>query len=155
MIQFLHPHSLPQGRTTTYLHVCAKYFSQRKDIFAFVGPLSAISLYTMVMCTHQIQMFHRQSTPQYHCVQPQPKIPWHRPRQFYLNTTLAQPKSTRVLIKSIPDEIIEYYNLRPLIHKEFVLEKINKGVYSLPQAGCIPYVKLKIHLKKVDMFPPG
>ena len=39
-------------------------------------------------------------------------------------------------------QIIELYNLTPLIHKGFVYAKIHQGMYGLPQAGCIAYDQL-------------
>ena len=48
----------------------------------------------------------------------------------------------------IPEEIIQQYNLRNLVHKGFVYMENQKGMYGLPQAGKIANDKLKLHLAK-------
>jgi hypothetical protein len=56
-------------------------------------------------------------------------------KNFYLNTPLDHPKYIRFHIEDIPDEIITIYNLRDIIHENYVYSEINKGMYGLPQAG--------------------
>lgn len=58
-------------------------------------------------------------------------------KHFYLNTPMDQPEYMRIAIELIPDEIIEHYNLLPLVYKGYVYIEINKGMYGLPQAGIL------------------
>ena len=37
----------------------------------------------------------------------------------------------------LPDAIIDQYNLRPLFHNGYVYVEIRRGMYGLPQAGCL------------------
>jgi hypothetical protein len=43
----------------------------------------------------------------------------------------------RIPAKDIPADIMEQYNLAPLVHNGHVLTKIRKGMYGLPQAGIL------------------
>jgi hypothetical protein len=58
-------------------------------------------------------------------------------KNFYLGTPMARYEYMRIPIAIIPDEIIEEYNLLPLVRKEFVYVEIRRGMYGLPQAGII------------------
>jgi len=52
----------------------------------------------------------------------------------------------RIPAKDIPTDIMEQYNLAPLVHKGHVLTEIQKGMYGLPQAGILAYNRLVTHL---------
>ena len=52
----------------------------------------------------------------------------------------------RIPIDMIPDVIMDEYNLCPLIHNGFVYVKIRRGMYGLPQAGCLANDQLIKHL---------
>jgi hypothetical protein len=54
---------------------------------------------------------------------------------FYLETPMDRPEYMRFRLADIPQEIIDHYNLLPLLHHGFVYVEINKGMYGLPQAG--------------------
>ncbi len=57
---------------------------------------------------------------------------------FYLNTLMADPEYMRLRLEIIPDKIIEKYNLRDLVDNDgWVYIEIRKGMYGLPQAGCV------------------
>ena len=58
-------------------------------------------------------------------------------KNFYLGTPLPRPEYMKIHISLIPDEIIEHYNLRPLVYKDHVYIEINQGMYGLPQAGLL------------------
>ena len=52
-------------------------------------------------------------------------------------------------INLFPPEIIEQYNLLPLVHDDnHVYMEILKGMYGLPQAGKLANDQLKTHLQK-------
>jgi len=52
----------------------------------------------------------------------------------------------RIPAKYIPANIMEQYNLAPLVHNGHVLTEIQKGMYGLPQAGILAYNRLVTHL---------
>ena len=52
-------------------------------------------------------------------------------------------------INLFPPEIVEQYNLFPLVHDDdHVYMEIKKGMYGLPQAGRLANDQLKQHLQK-------
>jgi hypothetical protein len=70
-------------------------------------------------------------------------------KDFYLNTPMKCKEFMRLKITDIPDEIIKEYNLQELVTKDgYVYCAINKGVYSLPQAGIIAQELLTERLSK-------
>jgi hypothetical protein len=52
----------------------------------------------------------------------------------------------RIPLTSIPQTIIDKYELLAKAHKGFVLVEISKGMYGMPQAGIIAFNQLKTHL---------
>jgi hypothetical protein len=56
-------------------------------------------------------------------------------------------------ISVIPDEIIKQYNLRELEHDGKVYIEIQKGMYSLPQAGILAHNLLIERLKEFGYYP--
>ena len=62
---------------------------------------------------------------------------------------MARYEYMRLHIADMPEDVIEHYNFRDkAIPDGSVYCKIQKGVYSLPQAGIIAQQLLKEHLKK-------
>ena len=53
-------------------------------------------------------------------------------KYFYLNTLMLWYKYMRITIEIITQEIINTYNLLPLVNNEHVLFKIRKEIYGLP-----------------------
>ena len=56
---------------------------------------------------------------------------------------------------SIPDEIMEEYDLFPLIKNNRLLTEFCRGMYDLPQAGRLVYIKLVKHLVTDRYIPTG
>jgi hypothetical protein len=50
---------------------------------------------------------------------------------------MLQYKYMRIPIDLLPDAIIEHYDLRLFIHDGYVYVEIRRGMYGLPQAGCL------------------
>jgi hypothetical protein len=65
---------------------------------------------------------------------------------FYLNTPLARPEYLHIPMSLIPEEIIQEYKLSVLIHNGNIMARIDKGMYSLPQAGILANQLLKDRL---------
>jgi hypothetical protein len=59
---------------------------------------------------------------------------------------MNQAKYMRVPMASIPTQIIKYYNLPSLAHNSNIYVEINKGMYGLPQTGCLVNNALVKHL---------
>ena len=72
---------------------------------------------------------------------------------FYLNTPMGRYEYMRLPIDLIPEEIIEKYNLRDLVHNGYVYCEIRKGMYGLPQAGILANDLLKERLAKHGYYP--
>jgi len=68
-------------------------------------------------------------------------------KDFYLGTPLARYEYMRIPVAMLPDEILDHYNLRPLIHNGHVYVEIRKGMYGLPQAGRIANERLQRFLE--------
>eukprot|EP00957_Ditylum_brightwellii_P174968 13322027-Ditylum_brightwellii.AAC.1 len=74
-------------------------------------------------------------------------------KDFYLNTDLETPEYMRLPMALIPQEIIDQYNLSPLVHKGNVYVKITKGMYGLPQAGRIAHDLLVKNVAPHGYYP--
>lgn len=58
-------------------------------------------------------------------------------KDFYLGTPMERYKYMRVPAHMIPDDIIQAYNLTPLIKNSIIYVEICRGMYGSPQAGKI------------------
>jgi hypothetical protein len=68
-------------------------------------------------------------------------------KDFYLNTPMVRPEYMRLKLSDIPNHIIALYKLDKLATPNgFVYVLIQKGMYSLPQAGIIAQQLLKKRL---------
>ena len=78
---------------------------------------------------------------------------------FYLGSPLKQPAYMRMLMKSMPEEIVQKYNLKSLDNDGWVYINIVKGMYGLPQAGKIASELLVARLARFGYyqtnFTPG
>jgi hypothetical protein len=67
-------------------------------------------------------------------------------KDFYLGTPMMRKEYMRIPLTSIPQTMIDQYELLAKAHKGFVLVEISKGMYGLPQAGILAFNQLKSHL---------
>jgi hypothetical protein len=56
-------------------------------------------------------------------------------KDFYLGTPMDRYEYMRIPLFMLPADIIEQYNLLPLVHNGYVFVEIRRGMYGLPQAG--------------------
>jgi hypothetical protein len=56
---------------------------------------------------------------------------------FYLGTSMTRYEYMKMPIALIPQEIIDEYNLMPLVYKDHIYMEIQRGMYGLPQAGLL------------------
>jgi hypothetical protein len=80
-------------------------------------------------------------------------------KNFYLGTPMDTFEYMRIPTKLIPHEIIEQYNLLPLVSDGQVYIEVQKGMYGLPQAGILANQliarQLAIHGYHQTKFMPG
>jgi hypothetical protein len=80
-------------------------------------------------------------------------------KNFYLGTPMDTFEYMRIPNKLIPHEIIEQYNLLPLVSDGHVYIEVRKGMYGLPQEGILANQllarRLAIHGYHQTKFTPG
>jgi hypothetical protein len=153
-IVFIHPSQIPQGRKVTYLRVVSAFRPEKTnprrvrwtvggDRVEYPGD---VSTKTADLCTAKLLFNSVVSTPT-------AKFMTCDLKDFYLGTPMERYEYMRVPIHMIPDEIMEAYNLTPLIKNGFVYVEIQRGVYGLPQAGKIANDQLIQFLKPHGYAP--
>ena len=59
-------------------------------------------------------------------------------KDFYLNTPMVRPEYMRMKLKDIPPKFVKIYDLKKIAAPNgTIYVKIQKGMYSLPQAGIL------------------
>jgi hypothetical protein len=138
---FFIPHAnIPQERRrdVTYGRICVDHQPQKKEanrtrltvggnLIDFPGDVSTP---TADPTTAKLVMNHTLSTnnAKYMCGDI---------KNFYLGTPMARFEYMRLPIAIIPQEIIDAYDLLPMVHNDHVYIEIRRGMYGLPQAGII------------------
>ena len=151
-----HPRELPKEKTPTYMRVCANYRPQKADpyrvrctvggnLIKYQGPTRTPNA---DITTFKLFVNSVISTPN-------AKFMDMDLKDFYLESTMPEPEYMLVPFSLFPEDIVEEYNIRPLVHRGMVLAQINKGMYGLPQAGRLAYEQLKEHLAKAGYVPAG
>ena len=73
---------------------------------------------------------------------------------FYLNNALPDPEYMKFHIETIPQEIMDKYNLMNIVDNQgFVYVNIVKGMYGLKQSGTIAHRTLIHHLALFGYHP--
>jgi hypothetical protein len=67
-------------------------------------------------------------------------------KDFYLGTPLDRLEYMRIHIKHIPKDVQLRYNIAHLIHNDYIIMEVSKGIYGLPQAGKLAQDRLIKHL---------
>ena len=94
----------------------------------FTGNLSAP---TASVTTAKCFFISVVSTPGERCLLADIKI-------IYLNNVLRDPEFMRIYLKTIPQEIVDAYNLTALVDNQgWIYMRIKKGMYGLKQAMII------------------
>jgi hypothetical protein len=75
-------------------------------------------------------------------------------KDFFLNTVMETPEYFTERVENIPPNIIEEYNMAPLIYKDHkrqsrVMFEVNKGLYGLPQASLLAHLQMNKHLAQI------
>jgi hypothetical protein len=74
-------------------------------------------------------------------------------KDFYLCSDLLEYEYVRIPMHLIPQEIIDLYNLEPLIHNGHIYTEVGKGMYGLPQAGKLANNALVKYLAPCGFAP--
>jgi hypothetical protein len=135
---FIPKSAVPHGRSVTYGRIVVSLRPQKAEVertrLTVGGNLidypGDVSTKTADLTTAKILCNSVLSTPN-------AKFMGVDLKNFYLNTLLDRYEYMRLSIDIIPDEIIDKYNLRPLVSNGYVYIEIRKGMYGLPQAGIL------------------
>jgi hypothetical protein len=65
---------------------------------------------------------------------------------FYLGTDLPHPEYIRIQSQLVPDNVTEFYKLRPFMDRQTLYCSVHKTHYGLPQAGALSQQRLFKHL---------
>jgi hypothetical protein len=65
---------------------------------------------------------------------------------FYLGTNLPHPEYICIPTKFLPKKVIDFYKLRPYLHKDALYCAVLKTHYGLPQAAALSQERLFAHL---------
>lgn len=137
-IFFIPKTSVPQDRTVTYGRIVCDYRPQKSEPertrLTVGGNLINypydVSTDTSDLTTAKLVINNTVSTPGARHLLIDLK-------NYYLGTPMERYEYMRLAIEIIPDEIIQQYDLRPLVHNGYVYIEIRRGMYGLPQAGII------------------
>ena len=137
-LHFISMEQLPKGKIPTYLRICANHRAQKVDPYRIrwtVGGNLINYMYigetytpTVDQTTAKILFNNVISTPEaiFFCLDL---------GNFYLETPFNHPSEYEYIYIpawAIPDDIIEEYNLRPLLKNGNLLAEIRTGMYGLP-----------------------
>ena len=76
-------------------------------------------------------------------------------KDFYLNNALPEKEYIRIPVNIIPEDIYKQYNLHLFEHNGYIIPKVWKGMYGLPQAGQVASNVLIPRLKEDGYIPTG
>jgi hypothetical protein len=149
-MHFLDHRDLPAGRKATYLRIVAAIKMHKVETHRIrftvgggrIDYKGKVSTPTATLETIKILLNSTVSTPNAKMLTADIKF-------FYLGTPMDRYEYMRIPAKDIPANIMEQYNLAPLVHNSHVLTKIRKGMYGLslqppcPALGLSDYTPVK------------
>jgi len=146
-MHFLDHRDLPAGRKATYLRIVAAIKMHKVETYRIrftvggnrINYKGKVSTPTADLETIKLLLNSTVSTPN-------AKMLSANIENFYLGTPMHRYEYMRIPAKDIPANIMEQYNLAPLVHNGHVLTEIRKGMHGLPQAGILAYNRLVTHL---------
>ena len=122
------------------------------NLLDFIGSLSA---QTASITTSKCVFSGLVSTPGARCLLADIK-------HFYLNNILPDPEFMRIMLKIIPQEIIDSYNLTTLVDNQgWIYMRVEKVVYSIKQSGIIAnqelvkYGSMWVSSRTIHNWPVG
>ena len=146
-IVFKHPRDIPPNTKPTYLRVVAAYRPAKQDPYRIRWTVGGNRItYDGCKYTPNAELTTVKLLLNSIISTPNNKFMSLDLKDFYLNTPLQKYEYMLVHESMIPQDIIEEYNLRPLIQNGKILAEIRKSMYGLPQAGRVSYDALLPHL---------
>ena len=150
----MHPYNIPHGRKPTYLRVCANYRPHKVDPYRIQWTVGGnLIVYKGDTYTPNSNIIISKILFNSVIFTKSAKFLSIDLKDFYLGTPLLTPEYMLVPLSMIPQEIVDKYNILPLIHNNMVLAKITIGMYGLPQADCIACDKLRLYLVSGSYIP--
>jgi hypothetical protein len=146
-MHFIPVHKIPPGRKPTYYRpVCADRPNKENPIRVrstvggnLIDYPHEVSTKTAGLVTTKIMFNSTISTPDARFMVIDIK-------DFYLNNEMQRYEYMRIPLATLPQAIIDQYNLMSIAHKGHVCVEITKGMYGLPQAGHIANDATVLHL---------
>ena len=153
-VVFIPIRNVPQGRKPTYGRIVVSIRPQKEEVertrLTVGGNLidypGEVRTETADLTTTKLLLNSVVSTPD-------AKFMGIDVKNFYFNTPLDRYEYMRLPLDLIPQEIIDAYDLMPLVHQGFVYMEIQKGMYGLPQAGILANKLLAKRLAPFQYFP--
>jgi hypothetical protein len=152
---FFIPHTQkPAHKIATYLRIVAAYKPHKEDPFRIrftaggdkIEYAGNVSTPTVDMPTVKCHLNDVISTPNArYCTADAVN--------FYLGTPLPDYEYMRIPVSVIPADIMDQYNLAPLVHNAYIMVEIRKGIYGLPQAGILANQRLVANLAPHGYYP--
>ena len=137
---FIPVSAIPKGKHATYLRIVCAHRPEKTNphrIRWTVGSdqveyFGDVSTKTADIVTAKLLFNSVISTPGAQCLIGDLK-------DFYLGTPMPPTDYAymRIPVSAIPDTIMDHYNLHDLVRNGHIYVEIRKGMYGLPQAGCI------------------
>jgi Reverse transcriptase (RNA-dependent DNA polymerase) len=154
---FIHKRDLPPGKVPTYVRIVSDFREQKADpyrvrctvggnLIDFPGDKSTkvADLVTVKALLNQIV-----STPN-------AKAACIDIKDFYLNNPLPEAEYVRFQASLLPPEIWEQYDIASYVDdKGYVIARVDKGMYGLPQAGKVASDNLLPRLHDAGYKPTG
>ena len=153
---WIHPNDMPKGRTATYLRVVVADRPMKKepervritvggDKVDYPGP---VTTKTTDLTTAKLLINSVISDDGARFLGLDLK-------DFFLGTPLPRTEYAKIPVHLVPDEILDYYNIRHLIVNNYLWIAIDRGMYGLPQASRIAYEHLVPKLEAAGYTEAG
>jgi hypothetical protein len=145
-MRYIPHHALPPGRKATYARFVATerpHKTETKRVHLAVGGnlihyQNKVSTPTADLSSVKMLLNSVISTPHAH-------FATFDLNDFYLGTPMTRKEYMHISINSIPKSMVDQYHLLDLVHNDFILVEISRGMYGLSQAGILAYNQLVTH----------
>jgi hypothetical protein len=155
-MRFVALQDIPRGTSITYLRVVCAHRPEKAVPFRVrwtvggdrVDYQGEVTTPTADLTTAKILFNSVVSTPNAKCVMGDLK-------DFYLGTPMDRKDYVymKIPVHMVPDDLIDEYKLRPLIHNGFLYVQVRRGMYGLPQAGRLANDQLQAFLSPHGYTP--
>ena len=152
---FKHPKSIPPGRKPTYLRVVAACRPTKEDKHRVRWTVGGNHIdYTGVTYNPNANITTDKLLFNSVISNKNVKLVGIDLKYFYLNIPMERYEYILIPITMIPQDIMNEYKLKNIVHNFIVLGEIRKFMYGLLQAGRLAYNKFVQRLK-TDGYTPS